>query len=152
MDYQKSKRVPEEQSTSALLTIPQPLTLDHNKLWKILREMGIPDHLTCLLRNLYTGQDATVRTRHRTRDWFQSRKGVHQGCMLSPCVFNFHSDYVMWDAGLDEAQAGIKTAETNSNNLRYKDYATLTAESKELKSESERGEWKCCLKTQHSKN
>ena len=96
-------------STSAL-TMPKTLTF-HNKLWKILQEMGIPDHLTCLLRNLYAGQEATVTTGHGTKDWFQIRKGVHQGCILSLCLFNFH-------AGLDEAQAGIKIAERNINNLR----------------------------------
>ena len=92
--------------------------VDHNKLWKILQEMGIPDHLTCLLRNLYAGQEATVRTRHGTTDWFQIRKGVHQGCILSPCLFNLYAEYIMWNAGLDEAQAGIKTAGRNINNLR----------------------------------
>ena len=84
--------------------------VDHNKLWKILREMGIPDHLTCLLRNLYAGQEATVRTGHGTKDWFHIRKGVHQGCILSPCLFNLHAEYIMRNAGLEEAQAGIKMA------------------------------------------
>ena len=82
--------------------------MDHNKLWKILKDMGIPDHLTCLLRNLYAGQEATVRTGHGTIDWFQIRKGVHQGCILSPCLFNFYAEYIMRNAGLDEAQAGIR--------------------------------------------
>ena len=94
-------------------------------------EMGIPDHLTCLLRNLYEGQEATVRTGHGTTDWFQIRTGVHQGCILSPCLFNFYAEYIMWNAGLDKAQAGIKIARRNSNNLRYADEITLMAESKE---------------------
>ena len=91
--------------------------VDHNKLLEILKEMGIPDHLTCLLRNLYTGQEATVRTGRGTTDWFQIRKGVHQGCILSPCLFNFYAEHVMRNAGLDEAQAGIKIARRNINNL-----------------------------------
>ena len=105
--------------------------VDHNKLWKILREMGIPDHLTCLLRNLYAGQKATVRTGHGTTDWFQIRKRVRQGCILSPCLFNLYTEYIMRNAGLDEAQAGIKIARRNINNLRYADDTTLLAESKE---------------------
>jgi len=106
---------------------------DHNKLWKILKEMGIPDHLTCLLRNLYAGQEATVRTGHGTTDWFQIGKGVHQGCILSPCLFNLYAEYIMQNARLDEAQAGIKIAGRNINNL-YADDTILMAESKELKS------------------
>ena len=105
--------------------------VDHNKLWKILKEMGIPDHLTCLLRNLYAGQEATVRTGHRTTDCFQIEKGVHQVCILSPCEFNFYAEYIMRNAGLEEAQAGIKIAERNINNLRYADDTTLMAESEE---------------------
>ena len=108
--------------------------VDHNKLWKILKEMGIPDHFTCLMRNLYTGQEATVRTRHGTMDWFQIRKGVHQGCILSPCLFNLYAEYIMRNARLDEAQAGIKIDGRNINNLRYADGTTLMAENKELKS------------------
>ena len=108
--------------------------MDHNKLWKILQEMGIPDHLTCLLRNLYAGQEATVRTRHRTTDWFQIGKGVRQGCILSPCLFNLYAENIMRNTGLDEAQAGTKTARRNINNLRYADDTTLMAESEELKS------------------
>src|SRR5574340_261495 len=100
-------------SISALLTMPKPLTVDHNKLWKILQEMGIPDHLTCLLRNLYAGQEATVRTKHRTTDWFQIRKGLCQGCILSPCLFKLYAEYIMRNAGLDESQAGIKIARRN---------------------------------------
>ena len=88
----------------------QSLCVDHNKLWKILQEMGIPNHLTCLLRNLYAGQEATVRTGHGTTDWFQIRKWVHQGCILSPCLFNLYAEYIMWNVRLDEAQAGIKIA------------------------------------------
>ena len=95
--------------------------VDHNKLWKILKEMGIPDYLTCLLRNLYAGKEATVRTGHGTTDWFQVRKGVHHGCILSPCLFNLYAEYIVWNAGLDEAQAGIKIARRNINNLRYAD-------------------------------
>ena len=105
--------------------------MEHNKLWKILQVMGIPDHLTCLLRKLYAGQEATVRTGHRTTDWFQIGKGVHQGCVLSPCLFNFFAEYIMRNAGLDEARAGIKIAGRNINNLRYADDTTLMAESEE---------------------
>ena len=108
--------------------------VDHNKLWKILQEMGILDHLTCLLRNLYAGQEVTVRTGHGTTDWFQIRKGVHQGCILSPCLFNLYAEYIMQNAGLDEAQAGIKIARRNINSLTYADDTTLMAESEELKS------------------
>ena len=108
--------------------------VDHNKLWKILKEVGISDHLTCFLRNLYAGQEATVRTGYGTTDWFQIGKGVHQGCMLSPCLFNFYAEYIMRNAGLEESQAGIKIAGRNINNLRYTDDTTLMAESKKLKS------------------
>ena len=105
--------------------------VDHKKLWKILQEMGIPDHLTCLLRNLYAGQEATVRTGHGTTNWFQIGKGGRQGCILSPCLFNFYAEYIMRNAGLEEVQAGIKTAGRNINNLRYVDDTTLMAESEE---------------------
>ena len=105
--------------------------VDHNKLWKILKEMGIPDHLSCLLRNLYAGQEATVRTGHGTTDCFQIGKGLHQSCMLSPCLFNFYAEYIMRNTGLEEAQAGIKIARRNNNNLRYADDTTLMAESEE---------------------
>ena len=105
--------------------------VDHNKLWKILKEMGIPDHLICLLRNLYAGQEATVRTGHGTTDWFQIGKGVHQGCILSPCLFNLYAEYIMRNAGLEETQAGIKIAGRNISNLRYADDTTLMAESEE---------------------
>ena len=105
--------------------------VDYNKLWKILKEMGIPDHLTCLLRNLCAGQEATVRTGHGTTDSFQIGKGVLQGCISSPCLFNLYAEYIMRNAGLEEAQAGIKIARRNINNLRYADDATLMAESEE---------------------
>ena len=129
--------------------------LDHNKLWKILTEMGIPGHLTWLLRNLYAGQEATVRTRHGTMDWFQIEKGVCQGCILSPCLFNFNEEYVMWNAGFNEAQPGIKIAGKDINNLKYADDTNLTAESEEeLKNllRKVKGEWKSWLETQHSEN
>ena len=105
--------------------------MDHNKLWEILKETEIPDHLTCLLRNLYAGQEATVRTGHGTTDWFQIGEGVCQGCILSPCLFNFYAEYIMRNAGLEEAQAGIKFAGRNINNLRYANDTTLMTESKE---------------------
>ena len=106
-------------------------SMDHSKLWKILKEMGIPDLLTCLLRNLYAGQEATVRTGHGTTDWFQIGKGVRQGCILSPWLFNFYAEYIMRNAGLEETQAGIKIAGRNINNLRYADDITLMAQSEE---------------------
>ena len=129
---------------------------DHNKLWKILREMEIPDQLICLLKNLYAGQEATVKTGHGATDWFQIGKGVHQGCILSPCLFNLFAGYIMQNPELDEALAGIKIAWRNINNLRYADDTTLMAESEEelksllmkVKEESEK-DW---LKTQHSIN
>ena len=124
---QESSRIT---STSALFTMPKPLTVWITINWKILKEMGIPDHLTCLLRNLYAGQEATVRTRHGTH-WFQTGKGVCQGCILSPCLFNIYAEYIMQNARLEEAQAGIKIAERNNNNLKYADDTTLTAESEE---------------------
>ena len=105
--------------------------VDHKKLWKILKGMGIPDHLTCLLRNLYAGQEATVRTGYGTTDWFHIRKGLCQGCILSPCLFNWYTEYIVRNAGLEEAEAGIKTAGRNLNNLRYADDITLMAESEE---------------------
>ena len=131
MDHQKSERVPEKTSPSALLTMPKPLAVDHNKLWRILQEMGIPDHMVCLLRNLYVGQEATVRTGHGTMNWFQIEKGVHQGCILSPCLCNLYAEYIMQNAGLDDSQAGIKISGRNISNLRYADDITLMAESKE---------------------
>ena len=130
--------------------------MDHNKLWKILKEMGIPDHLTCLLRNLYAGQEATVRTAHGTTDWFQIGKGVCQGCILSSCLSKLYAEYIMRNAGLEEAQVGIKIAGRNINNLRYADDNTLMAKSEEelksllmkVKKESE----KFGLEPQHLKN
>ena len=117
--------------------------VDHNKLWKILKEMRIQEHLICLLRNLYAGQEATVRTGHGTTDWFQIGKGVRQGCILSPCLFNFYAEYIMRNAGLEEAQAGIKIAGRNINNLRYADDITLMAESEEeLKSLLMKVKWR----------
>ena len=129
--------------------------VDHNKLWKILKEMGIPDHLTCLLRNLYAGSEVTVRTGHGTTDWLQIGKGVCQGCILSPCLFNLYAEYIMRNAGLDEAQAAIKIARKNINSLTYADDTTLIAESEEelksfLMKVKERVKMlhfsKCCLK------
>ena len=128
--------------------------VDHNKLWKILKEMGIPDHLTCLLRNLYACQEATGRTGNGTTDWLQMGKGVCQGCILSPCLFNLYAEYIMRNAGLEEAQAGIKITRRNINNLRYADDTTLMAESEEelksllmkVKGESEK------VGLQHSEN
>ena len=111
-------------STSALLTMQKPLTVWITRNWKILQEMGIPDHLTCLLRNLYAGQEATVRTGHGTTDWFQIGKGVHQGCILSPCLFNLYAEYIMQNTRLDEAQVRTKIAGKNINNLRHVDDTT----------------------------
>ena len=105
--------------------------VDHNKLWKILKEMEIPDHLTCLLRNLYAGQEAAVRTGHGTTNWFQIGKGVRQGCILSPCLFNLYAEYIRWNTRLEETRAGIKIAGRNISNLRYADDTTLMAESEE---------------------
>src|SRR5574337_1247802 len=127
----KKHKYSRKTSTSALLTTPKPLTVWITTNWKILKEMGIPDHLTCLLRNLYAGQEATVSTGHGTTDWFQIGKGVHQGCILSPCLFNLYAEYIMQNAGLDEAQAGNKIAGRNINNLRYADDTTLMTESEE---------------------
>ena len=118
-------------SISALLTMPNPLTAWITINWKILKEMGIPDHLTCFLRNLYASQEATVRTLHGTTDWFHIGKGVRQSCMLLPCLFNLYAEYIMRNAELEEAQAGIKIAKRNINNLRYADDTTHMAESEE---------------------
>ena len=143
-------------STSALLTMPKPLTVWITTNWKILKEVGIPDHLTCLLRNLYAVQEATVRTGHGTTDWFQIGKGVHQACILSPCLFNLYAEYIIRNAGLEEAQAGIKITGKNINILRYAYDTILMAESEEeLKSllmKVKRGERKSWLKAQHSEN
>ena len=126
----KKQQSSRKTSISVLLTMPMPLTVWITINWKILKEMGIPDHLTCLLRNLYAGQEATVRTGHGT-DWFQIGKAVRQGCILSPCLFNLYAEYIMRNAGLEEAQAGIRIARRNINNLRYADDTTLMAESEE---------------------
>ena len=135
LDCLKKQESSRKTSISALLTMPKPLTVWITINWKILKEMGIPDHLTCLLRNLYAGQESTVRTGHgpnRTGlDWFQIGKGVHQGCILSPCLFNLYAEYIMRNAELEEAQAGIKISGRNINNLRYSDDTTLMAESEE---------------------
>ena len=130
--------------------MPKPLTVWTTTNWKILKEMGIPDHLTCLLRNLYAGQEATVRTVQRTTEWFQIGKGVRQGCILSPCLFSLYAEYIMRNAGLDKAHSGIKIAGRNINNLRYADDTTLMVESEEelkslLMKVKEEGE-KVCLK------
>ena len=156
LDHQKKQESSRKTSTSALLTVPKPLTV-----WitancgKFSKEMGITDHLSCLLSNLYGSQEATVRTGHVTMDWFQIGKRVCQGCILSPCLFNLYAEYIMRNAGLDEAKAGIKVARRNINNLRYADDTTLMAESKEelksllmkVKEESEKVDLK-----QHSEN
>ena len=132
LDHRKSKRGPEKHNYFCFIDYAKAFDcVDHIKLWKILKEMGIPNHLTCLLRNLYAGQEATVRTGHGTTDWFQTGKGVHQGCILSPRLFNFYAQYIMRNAGLEETQAGIKTAGRYINKLRYADDSTLMAESEE---------------------
>ena len=153
-----SKKQESSRKTSifALLTMPKPSTLWITTNWKILKEMRIPDHLTCLLRNLYAGQEAKVRTGHETTDWFQIGKGVYQGYILLPCLFNLYAKYIMQNVRLDEAQVRIKIAGRNINNLIYTNDITLMAESKEelksflmkLKEENEKN-W---LKTQHSEN
>ena len=122
---QKKQESSRKISTSASLTMLKLFTVWITTNWKILTEMGIPDHVACLLRNLYAGQEATVRTRHEKIDWFQIGKGVYQGCILSPCLFNVYEEYIMWNSRLDEAQAGIKIARRNINNLRYADDTTL---------------------------
>ena len=131
MDHRENKEIPEKIYFCFIDYANTFDCVDHNKLWKFLKEMGIPDHLTCLLRNLDAGQEAIVRILHGTTDWFQIGKEVKQGCILLPCLFNFYAEYIMWNAGLDESQAGIKTGGRNINNLRYADDTTLTAESEE---------------------
>ena len=158
VDHRKSKGIPKKKkkTTSASLTTLKPLAEWIMTNCEKFLEVGIPDHLTSLLRNLYAGQEATVRTGHGTTDWFQIGKGVHQGCILSPCLFNFYAEYITGNARLDESQAEIKIAVRNINNLRYADDTTLMADSEEeLKSllirvKEESG--KSWLKTQHSKN
>ena len=125
------KKQENSRKISASLSMLNPLTVWITTNWKILKEMRIPEHLTCLMRNLYAGQEATVRTGYGSADWFQIVKGVHQGCILSPCLFNLYAEYIMRNAGLEEAQAGIKIAGRNINNLRYADDTTLMEESKE---------------------
>ena len=131
MHHQKRQESTRKTSISALLTMPKSLTVWITIMWKILQEMGIPDHLSCLLRNLYAGQEATVRTGHGTTVWFQIGKGVCQGCILSPCLFNLYAEYIMRNAGLEEKQTGIKIARRYINNLRYADDTTLMAGSEE---------------------
>ena len=131
MDHRKVKRIPEKHLPLLHCYVKSFGYVDHNKLWKILKEMGIPDYLTCLLRNLNVSQEATVRMGHGTTDWFQIGKGIHQGYILSPCLFNFYAEYIMRNAGLEETQAGIKIAGRNINYLRYADDTTLMAESEE---------------------
>ena len=131
MDHRKSKGIPENVYFCFIDYAIAFHCVNHKKLWKILQEIGIPNHLTCLLRNLHAGQEAAVRTRHGTTDWFKIGKGVRQGCILSPCLFNLYAEYIMQNARLDEAQAGIKIARRNINNLRHADDTTLTAESEE---------------------
>ena len=128
LDHRKSKRVPEKHLFLLYWYAKAFDCVDHDKLWRILKEMGIPDHLTCLLRNLYAGQEATVRTEHGTTDWFQIGKGVRQGCILSPYLFNLHAEYIMRNAELDKAQAGIKIAGRNINNLRYADDKSMESQ------------------------
>ena len=157
LDHSKSKRIPEKHLLLLHWLHKAFAYVDNNKLWKILQDVGISDHLTCLLQNLYLGQEATLRTGHRTTDWFQIGNTVCQGYILLLCSFNFYAEYItiMWKGWLDETQAGIKTARRNINNLRYADDTTLTAESKEEKEpldEVGRAKWKSWLKTQHSEN
>ena len=155
MDHQKSKRVPEENIFCFIDYAKAFDCVDHNKLWNILKDIGIPEHLTWLLRNLYAGQEATSRTVQEATDWFQIGKRVRQGCILSPCLFSLYAEYIMQNARLNEAQARIKIAWRNINNLRYADDTTLMAESEAelmsllMKVKEER---KSCLKTQHSEN
>ena len=130
-DHQKSKKVPEKHLFLLYDYTKAFDCMGHNKLWKILKEMRISDHLTCLLRNLYAGQEATVRTGHGTTDWFQIGKGVCRGCISSPCLFDLYAEYIKRNAGLEETQAGIKIYRRNINNLRYADDTSLTAESEE---------------------
>ena len=130
-DHQKSKKVPEKHLFLLYDYTKAFDCMGHNKLWKILKEMRISDHLTCLLRNLYAGQEATVRTGHGTTDWFQIGKGVCRGCISSPCLFDLYAEYIKRNAGLEETQAGIKIYRRNINNLRYADDTSLTTESEE---------------------
>ena len=152
----QNKRVPEKCQLLLYWLCQAFGCVDHHKLWKILKDMGIADHLTCLLRTVYAVQEATVRTGHGTTDWFQIGKEVRQGCILSPCLFNFYAEYIMRNAGLEEAQTGIKIAGRNINNLKYADDTTLMdrkwIRTKQPLDECKRREWKSWLKAQHSKN
>ena len=131
MNHRESKEIPGKINFCFIDYTKAFNCVDHNKLWKIRKEMGLSEHLTCLLRNLYADQEATFRTGHGTTDWFQIGKGIDNGCILSPCLFNLYSDYIMQNAGLGEAQAGIKIAGRNINNARNVEYTTLTSESEE---------------------
>ena len=131
MDHRKSKRIPKKIYFCFIDYAKAFDCVNHSKLWKILQEMGIPDHLTCLLRNLYAGQEARVKTGHGTMDWFKNGKGVHQGCILSPCLFNLYAEYIIRNTKLDDSQGKIVIARRNINNLRYADDTTIMAESEE---------------------
>ena len=151
----KSKRAPEKHLLCFIVYAKAFDYVDHRKLWKSIQEMGITDHLTCLLRNMYAGQKAIVRTGHGTTDWFQIGKRVYQGCILPPCLFNLYTECIMQNARLDEAQTGIKISGRNINNLKYADDITLMEESEELKSlvmKVKEDSGKSWLKTQHSEN
>ena len=132
LDHRKSKGIPKKNIYFCFIDCAKAFDyVYHSKLWNILKEMEIPDHITCFLKNLYEGQEATVGTGHRTTDWFQPGKRVHQGCILSPCLFNLYTEYIIWNAGLDDSHAGIKIVGRNINNLWYADDTTLMAESEE---------------------
>ena len=141
-------------STSVSATTSTPLTVDHHKLWKALKEMGIQDQLTCLQRNLYAGQEATVRTLHGTTDWFKIVKGVQHGCILSSWLFNLNAEYIMWNSRIDESQGRVKVSGSYINNLRYIVNSLMAESKEELKSllRKVKDEWKSWLETQHSKN
>ena len=145
LNHQKIKRAPEKKIYFCFTDYEKAFdSVDNSKLWNILKDMGIPDHLNCCLINLYAGQEATVRTRHGTADWFQIWKGVGQGCILSPCLFNFYEEFIMWKSRLDEAHAGNKIARRNINNFRYTRWHLLYGKKQRIKEsldESERGEW-----------
>ena len=154
LDHRKSKRIPEKHPLCFIDLAKAFDCVDHNKLWKILQERRISDHLTCLLRNLYAGQEATFRARDGAMDWFKIGKWVHQLCVLSPCLFNLYTEYIMWNARLDDSQAGTKIAGRNINNLRYADDITIMAESEEklnsllmrVKEKSEKLDWNSIFK------
>ena len=154
----KKQETSRKTSISALLTMPKPLTVWITINWNILKEMGIPDHLTCLLRNLYTGQEATIKTGHRKTDWLQIGKGVRQGCILSPCLFNLYAEYIRRNPGLEEVQDGIKIAQRITSIISDVQMTSplwqkvKKRRTEEPFDESERGEWKSWLKAQHSEN